>query len=161
MSDVEEVADSIDDGIGLDGAPARCSSSIGPSPRKGTRSASWGPQNVPLPAFDGVQRKVITAATAAALIIDIIYRIPVPAQFGSRPDAPADCLVFHMHDPDPSAKVKDWRTGFGTTSKTVALHHSGFESLCVTTTLKKQRQFDLYILQRNNTKTSNDWSGKI
>ena len=72
---------------------------------EGNRSGSWGPQNVPLPL--GVKRKVITAATAAALIIDIIYRIPVPAQFGSRPDAPADCFVFQVHDPDPSTKVKD------------------------------------------------------
>jgi hypothetical protein len=117
MSDTEEAADGIDDGIELDGAPARRSGSIGCSARKGTRSGIRGPQNVP--HLLGVKRKVITAATAAALNIDVIDRIPVPAQFGSRPDAPADCLVLQVHDPDPSANVKDWQTGFGT-SKTVA-----------------------------------------
>ena len=56
-SEDEEAVDGIDDGIGLDGAPARRSSSRETSSRKGPRSASWGPQNVPLPL--GVKRKVI------------------------------------------------------------------------------------------------------
>ncbi len=127
MSDVEEAVE----GIGLDGAPARRSSSIEPFARKGTRSRGWGPQNVPLPL--GVKPKVIKADAATALNIDVIDCIPVSAQFGSRSDVPANCLVFLLHDLEPSAKVKDWLTGFCTMSKTVALHHSDFESLCVTT----------------------------
>ena len=57
MSDEEQAADGIDDGIGLDGAPARSLLRRETSARKGTRSDSWGPQNVPLPL--GVKRKVI------------------------------------------------------------------------------------------------------
>ena len=83
MSDVEDAADGIDDGIALDGAPARRLISIGPSARKGNRAGSWDPQNVSLPL--GVKRKVVTAATAAALNIDVIDRTPVPAQFRKPP----------------------------------------------------------------------------
>jgi hypothetical protein len=58
MSNEEEAADGIDDGIRLDGAPARRSSSRGTSARKETRSDSAA-EYAPSARRLGVKRKVI------------------------------------------------------------------------------------------------------